>query len=78
MKNNKLKLNDSKTHLMVITSSSKAKQNEKHLVQLHTSSGSIMPTETEKLLGCFIQDNLKWTCHIISYAPKLTQCPGMY
>ena len=63
MSNNKLKLNDDKTHLLIMTT-----QQKRRLVnidiQIDTPNEVIRPIKTEKLLGINIQDNLKWTEYI--------------
>ena len=65
MINSRLKLNDDKTHLMVICSSNaRARSQSANLVQLTTITDIIKPSLNEKLLGCNIQNDLKWTNHI--------------
>ena len=58
--NNRLKLNDDKTHLLVMTT-----QQKKRIInidiKINTPTEVIKPIETEKLLGIHIQDDLKWT-----------------
>ena len=58
MINNRLKLNDDKTHLLVMST---GQQRDKAEVKISTPSTLIKPSKTEKLLGCWVQDNLKWT-----------------
>ena len=63
MANNKLKLNDDKTHLLIMTT------NQKHRfidirVKIRTPTEEINPKTSEKLLGIIVQDNLKWTDYI--------------
>jgi hypothetical protein len=65
MRNNKLKLNDEKTHLLVMdTGQSRARVQAAKLVEIRTPTGTIKPTSSEKLLGCWIDANLKWSEHI--------------
>ena len=65
MINNKLKLNDDKSNLLVITSSSaRARSQSANLVSIETGTDEIKPTSTVRLLGCHLQENLKWTQHI--------------
>ena len=65
MTNNKLKLNDDKTHLLVMTTDQKRKKIKINTV-IKTSKNDILPIKTEKLLGIEIQDNLKWGEHILN------------
>ena len=63
MNNNRLKLNDDKTHLLIMTT----KQKHRLLqidVKISTPSEVIKPIKSEKLLGIFIQDDLKWSDYI--------------
>ena len=65
MRNNKLKLNDEKTHLLVMgTDQSKVRSQTSRLVEIRTPSETIRPSENEKLLGCWVSDNLKWSEHL--------------
>ena len=56
MVDNKLKLNDEKTHLLVMGASPSAGQ-----VQITTPTGIIQPSSCEKLLGCWISKDMTWT-----------------
>jgi hypothetical protein len=59
MGNNRLKLNDDKTHLLIMTT--KQKQRIINIdIQINTTTKEIKPIKSEKLLGIFIQDDLKW------------------
>ena len=63
MGNNKLKLNDDKTHLLIMTT----KQKQRILdinIQIDTPTETIKPISTEKLLGIQIKDDLKWAEYI--------------
>ena len=61
--NNRLKLNDDKTHLLIMTT--KQKQRIMNIdVQITTQNEEIKPIKTEKLLGIQIQDDMKWTEYI--------------
>ena len=65
MESNCLKLNDDKTHLVIMsTQHSRAKSQSANLVELTTPTKTIKPSNTEKLLGCWIQEDLKWTSHL--------------
>ena len=65
MADNKLMLNEDKSHLVVITSSqARHRSQSANLVEITTSAGSIRPTFSHKILGCYIQNDLKWSRHI--------------
>ena len=65
MRNNKLKLNDDKTHLLVMdTGQSRGRVEASRLVEIRTPTGTIRPSSSEKLLGCWVDENLKWSEHI--------------
>ena len=63
MNNNRLKLNDDKTHLLIMTTQKKHKLISLN-VEINTLTENIKPIKSEKLLGIYIQDNLKWTEYI--------------
>ena len=63
MGNNRLKLNDEKTHLLIMTT--KQKQRIINIdVEINTPTEDIKPVKSEKLLGIYIQNDLKWTEYI--------------
>ena len=64
MVNNGLKLNDDKSHLVVMASNSTKRSKSANLVQIRTKTEIIKPTSNEKLLGCYIQEDLKWDFYI--------------
>ena len=63
MGNNRLKLNDDKTHLLIMTTRQKRKIINIS-VKINTATEVIEPIKSEKLLGIHIQDDLKWTEYI--------------
>ena len=62
MVNNRLKLNDDKTHLMVMTTSQFRRRNPNLLVANRTHTEII--EATEKLLGGW--EDLKWAEHLLT------------
>ena len=61
MLSNKLKLNDDKTHIMVMTTSqARKKKNPNDMVKLITPTKLIVPSSSEKLLGAWIHQDMKW------------------
>ena len=61
---NRLVINDDKTHLVVMGTRSSAANRD--LVRIRAGIHDIHPTKTETLLGCQINDDLKWKEHILS------------
>ena len=65
MIDNRLKLNDDKTHLLVMsTGQGRIRSQSSNLVEIRTPSETIKPSGQEKLLGCWVQDDLKWSNHL--------------
>ena len=65
MTDNRLKLNPDKSHLLVFCSSqARARTQCADLVKIETDDETIKPSKSEKLLGCRIQDDFKWTEHL--------------
>ena len=63
MANNKLKLNDDKTHLLIMSTRQKHRITDIK-VKISTPNEVIKPIESEKLLGVYIQKDLKWSTYI--------------
>ena len=61
---NRLKLNDDKTHLLVLTTSQGRRRAEADHVQITTPTANIVPSSSEKLLGAWIHQDLKWSEHL--------------
>ena len=64
MEDNKLVLNKDKTHLLIMASSEKHRNNDNFGITLDTGEEIIEPQETEVLLGGIISSNLKWNTHV--------------
>ena len=64
MGNNRLKLNDDKTHLLIMTTKQKRRMLDIN-VKIDTTAEKIDPIKYEKLLGIYIQDDLKWRDYIL-------------
>ena len=72
--NNQLKLNDDKTHLMVMTTSQKRKNlAQDDSVFMITPSEVIEKSESEKLLGAWIHEDMKWAEHILNNDESLVR-----
>ena len=66
MSNNKLKLNGDKTHLMLLaTEHAWRNKLDENSLSLNTGNEIISTSKSEKLLGGLINQNLKWTDHIL-------------
>ena len=63
MVDNRLKLNDVKTHLLVLATPIQT-QTRGAQVSISTPTETIRPTSSEKLLRCWINEDLKWTEHL--------------
>ena len=61
---NRLVINNEKTHLLVIATRKQALLREQ--VTVDTGSFTIKPTESEKLLGLYIHQSLKWKEHLVA------------
>ena len=64
MASNKLVINADKTHLLVMGTGKPAMDRKRQDVYLQAGDHLILPTSTEKLLGCNIHHNLKWKEHL--------------
>ena len=64
MGDNKLVINNDKTHLLVM--GSKKDEAARKLVNIDTGTVVITPIETEKLLGINIHQSLKWHEHVVN------------
>ena len=62
--NNKLKLNDDKTHLLVMTTDAMRRQ-KRIDIHIDTPTQPIEPIDSEVLLGGIIQEGLKWAQYIL-------------
>ena len=74
---NRLKLNDDKTHLMVMSTSQARLSKEKkgtRKVEISTPAKVIKPSESEKLLGCWIHQDMKWSEHLQDSEESLVRC----
>ena len=66
MSNNKLKLNGDKTHLMLLATDHAWRHKlDENSLSLNTGNEIISTSKSEKLLGGLINQNLKWTDHIL-------------
>ena len=71
MVSNKLVINGDKTHLVVM--GTRKMEAARRSVELIAGQHTIRPSETEKLLGCSINQNLKWQSHVQTGESSLTK-----
>ena len=62
---NKLKVNDEKTHLLVMTTWQKRRHLDTSTTIITTPSATITPSSKERLLGAEIHQDLKWRDHVL-------------
>ena len=64
MGNSRLKLNDDKTHLLIMATKQKHRLLNMN-IRINTPDEEIEPIKSEKLLGVIIQNDLKWNNYIL-------------
>ena len=62
---NKLKVNDDKTHLLVLTTRQKRRHIDTDAVRIETPTASITPSKIEQLLGAQVHQDMRWVEHIL-------------
>ena len=62
---NKLKVNDDKTHLLVISTRQRRRFRDTSTVNIHTPTAVISPSPVERLLGAQVHQDLHWREHIM-------------
>ena len=62
---NKLKVNDDKTHLLVMTTRQKRRFLDTSSISIHTPTSTISPSDVEKLLGVQIHKDMRWAEHVL-------------
>ena len=67
---NRLKLNDDKTHLLIMTTQQKRRLLDIN-IQINTPTEEIKPIKSERLLGIIIQEDLKWSEYILHHEKSL-------
>ena len=75
---NRLKLNDDKTYLLVLTTSQTRRRVGAELrnVVISTPAKLLYPTPTEKLLGAWVHQDLKWSEHLQDNHESLLRALG--
>ena len=62
---NKLKVNDEKTHLLVMSTRQKRWHMDNTNITINTPSAVIIPSSVERLLGAHVHQDMKWKEHIL-------------
>ena len=70
---NKLKVNDDKTHLLVMTTRQKRRFVATHTVQIETPTATISPSCVERLLGAQVHEDMRWVEHILENENSLVK-----
>ena len=70
---NKLKVNDDKTHLLVMTTRQKRRLVPTNTVNIVTPTATISPSSVERLLGAQVHQDLRWVEHILDSDSSLVK-----
>ena len=70
---NKLKVNDEKTHLLVMTTRQKRRFVDTSSVTVSTPTATISPSNVEKLLGVHIHQDMRWVEHVLGSNDSLVK-----
>ena len=70
---NKLKVNDDKTHLLVMTTMQKRRTVDTNATRIVTPSSTVEPSSTERLLGAEIHHDMRWKQHILESENSLVK-----
>jgi hypothetical protein len=62
---NKLKVNDDKTHLLVMSTRQKRRFVDTSSVKIETPTAIIRPSNVEQLLGAQVHQDMRWVEHIL-------------
>ena len=68
---NKLKVNDEKTHLIVMTTRQKRRFVDTNTVQIETPTATISPLSVERLLGAQVHQDMCWVEHALDIEDSL-------
>ena len=70
---NKLKVNDDKTHLLVMTTRQKRRFVNTNSVKIQTPTAIISPSKVERLLGVQVHQDMRWVEHILENENSLVK-----
>ena len=73
---NRLKVNDDKTHLLVMSTRQKRRFRDTSMVTINTPTAVITPSTVERLLGAQVHHNMHWKEHIMDSKDSLLKSPS--
>jgi hypothetical protein len=62
---NKLKVNDDKTHLLIMSTRQKRRHRDTTNITINTPTAVVTPSTVERLLGAQVHEDMKWKEHIL-------------
>ena len=62
---NKLKVNDDKTHLLVMSTRQKRQYRDTNSITINTPTAVITPSKVERLLGAQVHQDMNWKEHVL-------------
>ena len=62
---NKLKVNDDKTHLLVMSTRQRRQHRDTSMIIINTPTATIRPSTVERLLGAQVHQDLRWKEHLM-------------
>ena len=68
---NKLKVNDDKTHILLMATRQKRKHLDTSSMSINTPTAIVKPSSTERLLGAQVHEDMRWKEHIMSNKDSL-------
>ena len=71
---NKLKVNDDKTHLLVMSTRQKRRHRDTSNITISTPTAIITPSKVERLLGAQVHQDMRWKEHILENEDSLLKC----
>ena len=70
----KLKVNDDKTHLLVMSTRQKRRHRDTSSITITTPTAIITPSTVERLLGAQVHHDMRWKEHILDNKDSLLKC----
>ena len=70
---NKLKVNDDKTHLLVMSTRQKRGHRDTSNLIINTPTATVTPSEVERLLGAQVHQDMRWKEHLLDNKDSLVK-----